>query len=155
MDNRFMQLAVESAQEGIRNEHGGPFGACIVRNGEVLSVAHNTVLIDCDPTCHAELNAIRKACKKLGTHILEGCVLYTTAEPCPMCLAGTYWARISKIVIGVTRECAGHYGFDDAAFYDELEAPITERSVETVFSVMSEDCEKVFKEWKERNGVVY
>src|SRR5438093_8259131 len=121
MHDPFMKLAITSAREGVELDHGGPFGACIVRGDEVISVAHNTVLRDSDPTCHAEMNAIRSACKVLETHVLADCEIYTTAEPCPMCLAAINWARLKQIVVGVPRECAAAFGFDDAVFYSELQ----------------------------------
>lgn len=155
MPRKFMQLAVNSAREGIQAEEGGPFGACVVKDGEVISVAHNTVLKDKDPTCHAEMNAIRAACTKLGTHNLEGCELYTTAEPCPMCLAGIYWARISKFYVGVDRDCAAKHGFDDAFFYEQLQLPPEQRDVPAEGGVHSQDCEAVFTQWKELGGELY
>ena len=155
MDPKFMELAIESAQEGINEEHGGPFGACVVHNGEVVSVAHNTVLKDKDPSCHAEINAIRQACQHLGTHVLKDCELYTTAEPCPMCLAAIYWARIPKVYVGVDRNTAARYGFDDAFFYEELEKHSDEREVEITHGVLSRPCQKVFADWKARSGQLY
>lgn len=151
----FMQQAIDSAREGILAEEGGPFGACVVKDGEVISVAHNTVLKDGDPTCHAEMNAIRAACRKLGTHILEGCELYTTAEPCPMCLAGIYWSRLSKFYVGVDRNCAAKHGFDDAFFYEQLDLPVDKRAVPAEYEVLSDDCEAVFTQWKELGGELY
>ena len=115
-----MQLAIQSSLEGIKNNEGGPFGAAIVRNNQVISVAHNTVLKDGDPTCHAEMNAIRLACKHLGDHVLSGCEIYSTVEPCPMCLSAIYWARIDKIYVGAPKAIAEKYGFDDVLFYQEI-----------------------------------
>jgi len=117
-----MQAACASALTGVTLKHGGPFGACVVRNGIFISMAHNTVLMDKDPTCHAEMNAIRYACDALGTHDLSDCELYTTCEPCPMCLGACSWSRIKKIYTGVDRFTAAQFGFDDKVFYDELEA---------------------------------
>ncbi|MDF2576763.1 MAG: cytidine/deoxycytidylate deaminase family protein [Chlamydiales bacterium] len=155
MESLFMQKAIESAQEGIRAEEGGPFGACIVKDGTIISIAHNTVLKDHDPTCHAEMNAIRQASKALNSHILSGCELYTTAEPCPMCLAAIYWSRIEKFHVGVPKECAARYGFDDDFFYQEISKATEERSIEHVYDVMSQECEAVFAEWEQRNGQLY
>eukprot|EP00746_Dinoflagellata_sp_MGD_P147014 gnl/MRDRNA2_/MRDRNA2_79410_c0_seq1.p1 gnl/MRDRNA2_/MRDRNA2_79410_c0~~gnl/MRDRNA2_/MRDRNA2_79410_c0_seq1.p1 ORF type:complete len:441 (-),score=100.64 gnl/MRDRNA2_/MRDRNA2_79410_c0_seq1:216-1538(-) len=117
----FMLSAAASATAGIHLEHGGPFGAAIVRNGVVISCAHNTVLEDSDPTCHAEMNAIRDACRAAGSHDLSDCELYTTCEPCPMCWGGIQWSRMGKIYIGVDRFTAAKYGFDDKVFYDEVD----------------------------------
>lgn len=117
----FMMSAAASATAGIRLEHGGPFGAACVRNGIVISCAHNTVLADSDPTCHAEMNAIRDACQSVGSHDLSECELYTTCEPCPMCWGAIQWSRMGKIYIGVDRFTAAKYGFDDKVFYDEVD----------------------------------
>eukprot|EP00514_Thraustochytrium_sp_LLF1b_P009573 CAMPEP_0184541868 /NCGR_PEP_ID=MMETSP0199_2-20130426/1650_1 /TAXON_ID=1112570 /ORGANISM="Thraustochytrium sp., Strain LLF1b" /LENGTH=427 /DNA_ID=CAMNT_0026935619 /DNA_START=102 /DNA_END=1385 /DNA_ORIENTATION=- len=117
-----MQVACASALTGVTLKHGGPFGACVVRNGIFISVAHNTVLMDNDPTCHAEMNAIRYACHALDTHDLSDCELYTSCEPCPMCLGACSWSRIRKVYTGVDRFTAAEFGFDDKVFYDELEA---------------------------------
>lgn len=155
MDPRFMEKAIESAREGILCEHGGPFGAVITRGNECISIGHNTVLKDQDPTCHAEMNAIRSACQALNTHILDDCVLYTTAEPCPMCLAAIYWARIPKVYVGVRCQCAAHYGFDDSFFYDELKLEPEKRQVSFTYGVLEEACEAVFATWKERSGELY
>lgn len=136
---------------------GGPFGACIVdENGEVIAVSHNTVLKDHDPTCHAEINCIREASRRLGTHILSNCTLYTTAEPCPMCLAAIYWARIKKVYIGVDRGCAARYGFDDAFFYEQLKLPYEERAIEVHFDPLSAVfCENVFARWQQLDRRLY
>ncbi|MGM0440538.1 MAG: nucleoside deaminase [Chlamydiota bacterium] len=153
--NKYMQLAVDTAYEGIRKGEGGPFGACIVKEGQILAIAHNTVLSSQDPTCHAEMNAIRKAVKVLKSHNLEGCELYTTAEPCPMCLAAIYWARIDKIYVGVGRECAAKYGFDDVFFYQQLSLAKDRRDLTMIENLMSEECENVFREWKDSEGLLY
>lgn len=117
-----MEAACNSALTGVHLQHGGPFGACIVRNGIFISMAHNTVLLDGDPTCHAEMNAIRYACKALDTHDLSDCELYTTCEPCPMCLGAVSWCRLKKVYTGVDRYTAASFGFDDEVFYTELSA---------------------------------
>jgi len=116
-----MQTASASARVGIRLEHGGPFGASIVRDGVIIACAHNMVLTNKDPTCHAEMTAIRQACKALGTHDLSDCQIYTTCEPCPMCWGAVHWARLNKAYIGVDRFTAAKYGFDDKVFYDEID----------------------------------
>lgn len=150
-----MQKAINEAKAGVDAGDGGPFGAAIVRGDEIISLGHNTVLKDKDPTCHAEVNAIRKACAKLKTHHLDGLHIYTTAEPCPMCLSAIYWARLSKIYIGVDQECAARYGFDDANFYQQLNLPASKRDVAQETGVLSSECEMLFKYWYDKEGRLY
>ena len=111
-----MQLAITEAKTGIHHQHGGPFGAVIVRSGEVVASGHNHVLVNNDSTCHGEIDAIRKAEQKLNTYDLSGCELYTTGEPCPMCLAAILWANIDKVYYGCTIEDNEKIGFRDAKF---------------------------------------
>ena len=118
-----MQAAAASALTGVNLKHGGPFGACVVRNGIFVSTAHNTVLMDNDPTCHAEMNAIRYACTALDCHDLSECELFTTCEPCPMCWGAIQWSRLRKVYTGVDRFTAARFGFDDKVFYDEVAYP--------------------------------
>jgi len=118
----FMQSAACSALAGVRLGHGGPFGCSIVRDGVIVSCAHNMVLHLKDPSRHAEMNAIKQACESLGTHDLSDCELYTTCEPCPMCWGAVQWARLGRVHIGVDRHTAAKYGFDDKVFYDEVDA---------------------------------
>ena len=115
-EDRFMQIAIDEAMEGIRNGEGGPFGAAIVRDGILIASGHNRVLANNDPTCHGEMDAIRKACEKLGTLDLSGCTLYTTGEPCHMCLCASMWANIGKIYYGCTIEENEMIGFRDNRF---------------------------------------
>ena len=115
----FMETAINEAKTGIANGHGGPFGAVIVKNGEIIASGHNCVLKNNDSTCHGEIDAIRKAEQKLGTYDLSGCELYTTGEPCPMCLAAILWANIDKVYYGCTIEDNAKIGFRDAKF-DEM-----------------------------------
>jgi len=116
MADKFMQMAINEARKGIRAGHGGPFGTVIGKDGEIISRGHNRVLVNNDPTCHGEIDAIRKAGKVLGTHDLSGCELYTTGEPCHMCLCACMWANISKIYYGCTIEDNGEIGFRDDKF---------------------------------------
>ena len=113
----YMKLAVREAEEGIKNHHGGPFGSVIVKDGKVVGSGHNRVLIDHDPTCHGEMTAIRDACRRLGTHDLSGCTLYTTAAPCPMCKGAILWANIEKVYYGCTTLDTDSIGFRDEKFY--------------------------------------
>lgn len=115
-DNVYMQIAIDEALEGITLGHGGPFGSAIVRDGEVVGQGHNQVLANNDPTCHGEVSAIRDACAKLGTYDLSGCELYTTGEPCPMCLFACMWANIDRIWYGCTIEDNALIGFRDEKF---------------------------------------
>jgi len=153
--NAPMQRAIREARAGIRRGHGGPFGACVVRNGKIIAAAHNTVLLDSDPTAHAEINAIRKACRKLRARDLDGCELFATAEPCPMCLGAILWARIRKLHFGVARGVAKRYGFDDEDFYAELRRPRARLRLPTREGVLARDCEALFAEWKGNAGVLY
>eukprot|EP00510_Aplanochytrium_minuta_P006121 CAMPEP_0184016020 /NCGR_PEP_ID=MMETSP0954-20121128/6680_1 /TAXON_ID=627963 /ORGANISM="Aplanochytrium sp, Strain PBS07" /LENGTH=402 /DNA_ID=CAMNT_0026296961 /DNA_START=301 /DNA_END=1506 /DNA_ORIENTATION=- len=117
-----MKAAAASAIVGVNMQHGGPFGAAVVRNGKFVALAHNTVLVDNDPTCHAEMNAIRYAAAAMDTHDLSDCELFTTCEPCPMCWGAIHWSRVRKVYTGVDRFTAAEFGFDDKVFYDELTA---------------------------------
>lgn len=117
----FMREAIKEAEQGIRQGDGGPFGAVVVRDGVIIGRGHNTVVSDKDCTNHGEMNAIRDACKNSGNFSLKGCVLYTTAEPCPMCLSAILWARIEKVYYGCTIADTKSIGFDDERFYGELE----------------------------------
>ena len=118
---QYFKTAIEEARNGIKNKEGGPFGAVIVKDGQIVGVGHNKVLINNDPTAHAEVTAIRDACQKLNTNDLTGCVLYTTTEPCPMCLSATVWANIKDIYYGTDRKDAAKIGFRDDAIYQYLE----------------------------------
>ena len=144
--SKYMQIAIDEARDGIRNGHGGPFGTAIVKDGVLISSGHNRVLQHNDPTCHGEVDAIRKACQKLGTHDLSGCELYTTGEPCHMCLCACMWANIDKIYYGCTIEDNGLIGFRDDKFdkifggRDKLEGFMTE--------IDREECLQLFEEYK-------
>ena len=144
MLNKFMKLAIEEAQKGIRNGHGGPFGAVIVKDGEVISTGHNHVVINNDPTCHGEVDAIRKACAKLGTFDLSGCEIYTSAYPCPMCFGAILWANIEKVYYGCNINDSEIIGFRDKAFEDS----IPEKKITMCNELDREECLKVFEEYK-------
>lgn len=118
--NKFMKVAIQEAAKGIKNNEGGPFGTVIVKDGKIIARAHNQVLKNHDATCHGEIEAIRKASKKLKTFDLSGCELYTTGEPCPMCLGAILWARIDKVYYGSNIKDTEIIGFDDKRFYEQF-----------------------------------
>ena len=143
----FMCRAVELSAERMRQNAGGPFGAVIVRQGRVIAEGWNQVTSSNDPTAHAEVSAIRAACSKLGTFSLAGCDIYTSCEPCPMCLSAIYWARLDRIFFANSRQDAAAIGFDDALIYDEVPKPIDQRIIPTVKLDLPE-AEAVFAEWQ-------
>ena len=124
--NKYMKVAIELAEESIKNHDGGPFGACIVKDGKIVGRGRNMVLKNNDPTAHAEVMAIRDACSNLGTYDLSGCELYTSCYPCPMCLSATIWANIKKVYYGNTKEDAASIGFRDDYIYDYLNGQVDE-----------------------------
>lgn len=145
-EEKFMKLACRAAQEGIDSLEGGPFGAVVVKDGEVIAAGYNQVLSAHDSTAHAEINAIRNAGQVLGTHDLTGCELYTTSFPCPMCLGAVMWARIAVVYYGTsTNEVAG-IGFDDRIFYEELAAQ-NANSLVRLEHKGSEACRELFRQW--------
>ncbi len=127
-DKLFINQAIDLATENVRNG-GGPFGAVIVKDGEVIATGVNRVTSNADPTAHAEVQAIRSACAKLGHFELKGCVLYTSCEPCPMCLGAIYWARLDRVVYAGTQTDAAEVGFDDSFIYKEIALPMSSRSI--------------------------
>lgn len=147
---RAIELAKESAKSG-----GGPFGAVIVKEGEIVAEASNSVTLDNDPTAHAEVNAIRKACKALQTFDLSGCTLYTSCEPCPMCLSSSYWAHVDKIYYAGDRKDAAEAGFDDDFIYQEFAVPMDQRKLSAVQIFHTEGLEP-FAVWGENvNKIEY
>ncbi len=147
MDQTLMGEAVRAAAEGVRRREGGPFGAVIAREGRVLARAWNRVVHDRDPTAHAEVNAIREACRLLGRFHLEDCELYTSCEPCPMCLGAIYWARLRTVYYAATRQHAAEIGFDDALIYGELGREPDARAVRFVKLADSEAL-AVMRAWQ-------
>ena len=125
----FLKRAIQLAEEGMDKGQGGPFGAVIVKDGEIIAEANNKVTASNDPTAHAEVVAIRKACEKLQDFQLENCILYTSCEPCPMCLGAIYWARPKKVYYALTREDAAKIGFDDQFIYDEIALKMDDRKI--------------------------
>ena len=152
--NYFMSRAIELAAENAGSVTGGPFGAVIVKDGEIVAAQSNKVTVDIDPTAHAEVNAIREACKVLGTFDLSGCVLYSSCEPCPMCLSAAYWAHIDKIYYAADRYDAAKVGFDDEFIYIELSLPISARRL-GLEQIMPEDGLVPFVKWSENNEKIH
>jgi guanine deaminase len=144
----FMKQAIALATENVTSGRGGPFGAVVVRDGKVIAAAANQVTATHDPTAHAEITAIRAACKTLESFSLEGCEVYTSCEPCPMCLAAIYWARCKAIYYGCNAKDAAKAGFDDAFLYDELKKPMEERSL-PIENVCAEEAWTAFAAWIE------
>lgn len=140
----YMQEAIKEAYKGIKMKEGGPFGSVIVKNGTIVGRGHNRVLAQHDPTCHGEMEAIRDACKNLGTHDLSGCELYTTAEPCPMCLGGILWANITKIYYGCNRIDTAEIGFRDNLFYEYLDG---RKDLITLTEHQRQQCLELFRQY--------
>lgn len=145
----FMRRAIELAQKGVDENLGGPFGCVIVKDGEIIGEGFNQVTSTNDPTAHAEVVAVRDACKNLGSFQLAGCSVYTSCEPCPMCLGAIYWARPAQIFFAGTREDAAAAGFDDELFYSEVEEPNDQRQLKMV-SILREESRMVFQRWIEK-----
>ncbi len=143
---QFMARAIELSREKMREHRGGPFAAIIVMDGEVVGEGWNMVTSGNDPTAHAEVTAIRNACRQLGTYSLEGAVIYTSCEPCPMCLAAIYWAHISRVFYANATADAVEIGFDDGALYRELALPAERRSVPST-RLLAAEARAVFAEW--------
>lgn len=143
---KFMRLAIDLAAGNIKNE-GGPFGAVIVKDGEVVATGCNRVTASNDPTAHAEVSAIRAACKALDTFILEGCEIYSSCEPCPMCLGAIYWSHIDKLYYACNKHDAADAGFDDSFIYKELELKPEERRLKAEI-LLEKEALRVFESWK-------
>jgi tRNA(Arg) A34 adenosine deaminase TadA len=142
-----MRRAIELSRIHMEAGEGGPFGAVVVKDGQILGEGWNRVTSTCDPTAHAEMVAIRRACERLGTFTLKGCEIYTSCEPCPMCLSAIYWARLDRIWYGNTQADAAAIQFDDEWLYREVALPISERSVSTV-ELLREEALAVFQAWE-------
>lgn len=153
--NDFMREAIKCSLEGMNSNAGGPFGAVIVKDGEIIAKGWNKVTSTNDPTAHAEVTVIREACKKLGTFDLTGCEIYTSCEPCPMCLSACYWAGLKKIYYGNTRKDAADINFDDDFIYKEIPLPMEDRTI-PMEQVNREEAIKAFEEWlKKQDKVEY
>ena len=149
---KFMRKAIALSVKNLK-KGGGPFGAVIVRDGKVIATGVNRVTSSKDPTAHAEITAIRRATRKLGSFGLQGCVLYTSCEPCPMCLAAIYWARIDKVYVSATKYDAAEVGFDDAFIYEEFALPKENRKVLQV-PLLVQEGKAPFKAWKQKTDKI-
>ncbi|MDQ3022132.1 MAG: nucleoside deaminase [Bacteroidota bacterium] len=150
----FMREAIRYSKQNLDDGSGGPFGAVIVKDQKIIAGASNKVTSANDPTAHAEMEAIRLACKNLNNFSLEGCIIYTSCEPCPMCLSAIHWARIDKIYHANTREDAAEIDFDDHHIYKEVTKPAHERIIPMI-QMMHEEAKKVFDEWKNKTDKIH
>lgn len=149
MKQHFMREAVDAALKGMQNNEGGPFGCVIVKDGKIVGSGNNKVTSTNDPTAHAEVTAIRDACKNLGSFQLDGCEVYTSCEPCPMCLGAIYWARPDKVYYGSNQKDAAAIGFDDQFIYEEIPLPYEKRSIP--FEQLGREIAlEPFKKWSEK-----
>ena len=154
--NEYMKEAKELAEENLTTNAGGPFGACIVKDGEIIGRGSNKVISENDPTAHAEINAIREACKNIGSHDLSGCELYTSCYPCPMCLSAIIWANIKKVYYGNTKEDVANIGFRDDFIYEYIKNGNNNADVLSLESMDREETIKAFEEYKNKDDkVVY
>ena len=144
----FMREAIKLSAESVRSG-GGPFGAVIVRDGEIIARGENRVTVCNDPTAHAEVSAIREAAARMGTYDLSGCEIYSSCEPCPMCLGAIYWARLDRLYYAGTRADAANVGFDDAHIYEELPLDPSQRELPTQ-TLLREEAQRVFEAWAEK-----
>ena len=143
-----MREAIRLASANVENG-GGPFGAVIARGGEIIATGVNRVTANCDPTAHAEVSAIRAAAQKLGTFNLSGCEIYSSCEPCPMCLGAIYWARLDRLFYGNTKADAARIGFDDAFIYKELALPLSERTLRAE-QILGKEAIATFEAWEQK-----
>jgi tRNA(Arg) A34 adenosine deaminase TadA len=152
-EEKFMQEAISLSEEAMKKNDGGPFGCVIVKDDKIISRGNNRVTSTNDPTAHAEIVAIREACKSLGTFQLEGCEIYTSCEPCPMCLGAIYWARPVVIYYANSRNDASKIGFDDSLIYDEINADLNTRKI-PIINIASSEAKEVFKKWMEKKDKI-
>ena len=153
MDNHFMARAIQLSIENVRSGRGGPFGAVVVRDDAIIGEAANQVTSTNDPTAHAEVLAIRAACKRLDSFELEGCEIYTSCEPCPMCLGAIYWARLSRIYFGNLDADASKIGFDDSLIYREIAQPHSQRKIPMI-QMMREQALGAFRAWENKSDKI-
>lgn len=150
--NKYMEMAIELSKKSVERG-GGPFGAVIVKDGKIIATGHNCVTLHNDPTAHAEVSAIREACSKTGSFKLEGCQIYSSCEPCPMCLSAIYWAGIEKIYYANTREDAKNIGFDDSFIYDQIPLSAQQRTIHSE-ELMREEALTTFKMWQDKEDKI-
>jgi len=152
-DIHFLKIAVDLARQGMSSGEGGPFGAIVVKGDQIVGRGNNRVTSSNDPTAHAEVVAIRDACQQLETFQLDDCVIYSSCEPCPMCLGAIYWARPKRLVFASTREDAADIGFDDDFIYKEIVLAIDERAIPTQ-QITVEEAQQVFKAWGDKSDKI-
>lgn len=150
--NKYMLEAIKISIDNVKN-NGGPFGAVIVKDGEIIARGVNRVTDHNDPTAHAEVNAIREASKKLNRFDLSDCEIYTSCEPCPMCLGAIYWARLNKVYFANNKTDAKNIGFDDSFIYDEIEKPFEKRNIPT-FQIMRDEALQAFRDWDSKTDKI-
>ena len=148
-----MRQAIQLAIENVRSARGGPFAAVVVKEGAVLASGANLVTSTCDPTAHAEIVAIREACRALGHFQLTGCEIYTSCEPCPMCLGAIYWARPERIFFGATHSDAADTGFDDSFIYQQTRLPTAERKIRMI-PLLRDEALEPFREWERKTDKI-
>jgi guanine deaminase len=153
IQKQFMQEAIRLSNQGMNLNEGGPFGCVIVRDDKIVGRGNNKVTSTNDPTAHAEVTAIRDACRHLNTFKLDDCEIYTSCEPCPMCLAAIYWARLKKVYYACSRVDAGSIGFDDDFIYDEIPKELHQRII-PLEQLMREDAMKVFNDWMRKSDKI-
>ena len=152
--NPYMEIAKNNSLNGSKNNEGGPFGAVIVdKNGNIISEGNNKVICSSDPTAHAEIVAIRNACQKLRTYDLSDYILYTSCEPCPMCLSAIIWANIKQVYFGCSKEDAANIGFRDNDIYSYLKG--SKKDLINLSQIDRDECIKVFEEYQKNNGIIY
>ena len=149
--NKYMKVAKDLSEDNLYTNVGGPFGACIVKDGEIIGKGSNYVLSNCDPTAHAEVMAIRDACKNIKSYDLSGCELYTSCYPCPMCLSAIIWSNIKVVYYGNTKEDAANIGFRDDAIYDFIKNGLTDNHIMTLECMDREETIKTFKKFSDKN----
>jgi guanine deaminase len=154
MNNLFMARAIELSIENVRSGRGGPFGAVVVRDGSIIAEGANGVTSTKDPTAHAEVTAIREACRKLNSFELKDCELYTSCEPCPMCLGAIYWARLARVYFGSVAADASRVGFDDSSIYSEFAQPHADRAIPMI-QMMREEALAAFRAWEQLPGKIH
>ena len=149
-DHEYLRLAIELSKQGVLSNSGGPFGAIIVKNDVIIGKGHNKVTSSLDPTAHAEIVAIRDACKQLNSFQLDGCTIYSSCEPCPMCLGAIYWARPTRLVFACTKEDAASIGFDDDFIYDEINMDHINRKIKTE-NLLRDEGYEIMKQWLQKS----